>query len=117
MPESLPAGRYTAIVAYTKTISLESGSKVLVLQMIIIRGPCRGQRCERKLFFAFDQEQMAKSQFVRMGGVLRSLATLKEDATSLEGSLLSIQVRYDEVGRQKVLIWRCLGRDSVKKYR
>lgn len=116
MSEPLPAGNYTAIVAYTKTIDLESGSKVLVLEMIITRGPCRGQRCERKLFFAFDQEQLAKSRFVRMGGVLRSLATMGEDAMGLEGSLLTIQMRYDDVGRQKALICQCLGRDSVKKY-
>lgn len=116
MSEPLPAGRYTAIIAYTKTIDLESGSKVLILQMIITRGPCRGQRCERKLFFAFDQEQLAKSQFIRMGGILRSLATVGEDAMSLEGSLLSIQVRYDDVGRQKALICQCLGRDDVRKY-
>lgn len=116
MSEPLPTGNYTAIVAYTKTINLESGSKVLVLQMIITRGPCQGQRCERKLFFAFDQEQLAKSRFIRMGGILRSLATVEEDAVSLVGSLLSIQVRYDDVGRQKALICQCLGRDNVKKY-
>ncbi len=116
MSGSLPAGSYTAIIACTKTIDLESGSKVLVLQMIVTRGPCRGQRCERKLFFAFDQEQLAKSQFIRMGGALRSLATVGEDAMGLVGSLLSIQVRYDDVGRQKALICQCLGRDNVKKY-
>lgn len=118
MPETeiLPAGSYTAIVCYTKTVDLKSRSKILILELIITRGPHQGKRCEKKLFFGFDEEQEAKSKFVRMGGVLRSLETTAEDAMELEGSLLSIQVRYDEVGRQKVLICRHLGRGEVKRY-
>jgi len=116
MPDGLPAGSYTAIVCYTKTVELKSRSKILILQLVIARGAHRGGRCEKKLFFGFDQEQLAKSQFVRMGGALRSLNTLAEDALELEGSLLSIQVQYDDVGRQKVLIFRHLGRGDVKKY-
>lgn len=113
---AIPAGNYTAIICYTKTVELESRSKILILQLVITRGPCRGERCEKKLFFGFDQEQEAKSKFVRMGGTLRTLETVADDAMELEGSLLSIRVRYDEIGRQKVLVCRHLGRDVVKKY-
>lgn len=116
MEEKLPGGDYTAIIASTKAVEFESGSVALLLQLIVARGPHRGRRCEKKLFFPFDQVQLAKSQFVRLGGALRSLATVGEDALELVGSLLSIQLSYDDVGRQKVLVFRQLGRDDVKRY-
>ncbi len=117
MAERLPAGEYTVIVIGTKTIELDSGSKILILQLVVARGLHRGKRCEKKLFFGFDEEQTAKARFIRMGTVLRSLGTMQEDAQELVGALLSIRLYYDEVGRQKVLICRHHGRDDIKKYR
>lgn len=52
-----------------------------------------------------------------MGAALRSLATVREDAQGLVGSLLAIRIRYDDADRQKVLILRSHGRDDVQKYR
>lgn len=115
--EQLPAGDYTAIIAYTRTVELDSGSWILILQLVIARGPHRGQRCEKKLFFGFDEERTAKVRFARMGGVLRSLDTMREDTHELAGSLLAIRLWYDDVGRQKVLIFRHHGRDDLRKYR
>lgn len=117
MEKRLPEGEYTAIVVGTKTIDLDSGSKILILQMVVARGLHRGKRCEKKLFFGFDEEQAAKARFIRMGTVLRSLGTMQEDAQELAGALISVRLYYDEVGRQKVLICRHHGRDDIKKYR
>ena len=105
--EMTPAGDYTAIIAGVRVEDLDSGSKVLILQFVVARG----------LYLGFDAEQEAKVRFARMGAALRSLATVREDAQGLVGSLLAIRIRYDDADRQKVLILRSHGRDDVQKYR
>ena len=116
MKEMLPGGEYVAVIVFTQATNFETGSVALEMELAVARGPHQGERCEKKLFFPFDQEQQAKSQFTRLGGALRSLATVGEDAMGLEGSMLQIKVYYDGVGRQKVLIYKLLGRDDPKKY-
>ena len=44
-------------------------------------------------------------------------AIVQEDAQELVGILLAIRLYYDDVSRQKVLIFRSHGRDDVQKYR
>ena len=115
--ELLPAGDYTAIIAGVRVEDLDSGSKVLILQFVVARGPHRGEGCQKLLYLGFDAEQEAKVRFARMGAALRSLATVREDAQGLVGILLAIRLCYDDVARQKVLIFRSHGRDDVQKYR
>ncbi len=115
--ELLPAGDYTAIIAGVRVEDLDSGSKVLILQLVVARGTHRGEQCRKLLFLDCEAEQEAKVRFARMGAALRSLAIVQEDAQELVGILLAIRLYYDDVSRQKVLIFRSHGRDDVQKYR